>query len=156
MSTADYNQGVRDAQARLAELAPPAGEPTLESLRTIYLGERSVLAQAELRIRDLLKPEATTQTKEGAMRDDMVRYTALESVLSERARQDAKWGEQNNDPFCYITVLVEEVGELAQAALHTRFGGPAAAHLREEAVHTAAVALAIVECLDRGKWRWPE
>lgn len=81
---------------------------------------------------------------------------ALQSVLAERERQDAKWGEQNNDPFTYITVLVEEVGELAQAALHTRFGGPAAAGLRDEAVHTAAVALAIIECLDRGKWRWPE
>ncbi len=81
---------------------------------------------------------------------------ALASVLQERERQDAKWGEQNNDPFTYITVLVEEVGELAQAALHTKFGGPAAAGLRDEAVHTAAVALAIVECLDRGKWRWPE
>jgi hypothetical protein len=76
---------------------------------------------------------------------------ALQSVLTERERQDAKWGEQNNDPFTYITVLIEEIGELAQAALHTRFGG-----LRDEAVHTAAVALAIVECLDRRKWRWPK
>lgn len=81
---------------------------------------------------------------------------ALTSVLQERKRQEAKWGEQNHDPFTYLAVLSEEVGELAQAALHTRFGGPAAAGLRDEAVHTAAVALAIVECLDRGKWRWPE
>jgi len=79
---------------------------------------------------------------------------ALESVLEERKRQDAKWGEQNNDPFCYITVLGEEFGELCQAALHTRFGGPAAEKLREEAIHTAAVALALIECLDRGKWSW--
>lgn len=85
----------------------------------------------------------------------MIATTALESVLAERERQDAKWDEQNNDPFCYITVLGEEFGELCQAALHARFGGPAATKLREEAVHTAAVALAIVECLDRGKWAWP-
>lgn len=81
---------------------------------------------------------------------------ALQSVLTERKRQDAKWGEQNLDPITYLAVLTEEVGELAQAALHTRFGGPAAVGLRDEAVQTAAVALAIVECLDRGKWRWPE
>lgn len=81
---------------------------------------------------------------------------ALASVLAERERQDAKWGEQNLDPFTYLAVLTEEVGELAQAALHTRFGGPAAAGLRDEAVHVAAVALAIVECLDRGTWRWPQ
>jgi hypothetical protein len=80
---------------------------------------------------------------------------ALSSVLRERQRQDSKWGEQNHDPFTYITVLGEGYGELCQAALHCRFGGPAGAELREEAVHTAAVALALVECLDRAKWSWP-
>jgi len=79
---------------------------------------------------------------------------ALEAILAERRRQDEKWGEQNHDPFTYAAVLMEEVGEFAQAALQARFGGPAAERLRDEAVHTAAVALAIVECLDRGKWRW--
>lgn len=79
---------------------------------------------------------------------------ALEDVVAERARQDAKWGEQNHDPFTYLTVLTEEVGELSQAALHARFGGPAADGLRTEAVHVAAVALAIVECVDRGLWQW--
>lgn len=77
-------------------------------------------------------------------------------VLQERGRQDEKWGEQNLDPITYLAVLTEEVGELAQAALHTRFGGHAAAGLRTEAIHVAAVALAIIECLDRGRWRWPE
>jgi NTP pyrophosphatase (non-canonical NTP hydrolase) len=79
---------------------------------------------------------------------------ALEAVMTERSRQDAKWGEQNHDPFTYLTILAEEFGELAQAALHLRFGGRAADGLRMEAVHTAAVALAIIECLDRGAWQW--
>ena len=79
---------------------------------------------------------------------------ALQDVLLERLRQEKKWGEQNHDPFCYLTVLTEEVGEFSQAALQTYFGGPAAKGLREEAVQVAAVALAIVECLDRGKWEW--
>ena len=78
----------------------------------------------------------------------------LQDVLEERYRQDVKWGEQNHDPITYLSILMEEVGELAQAALHARFGGPKAAALREEALHTAAVALAIVECLDRKKWHW--
>lgn len=87
---------------------------------------------------------------------------AMNDVLAERRRQDEKWGEQNHDPFVYLTVLMEEVGELAQAALHLRYpkGGAttsnafyaAQAHLREEAVQTAAVALAMIECLDRGLW----
>ena len=80
---------------------------------------------------------------------------ALVSILEERERQEAKWGEQNHDPFTYLAILTEEVGELAQAALHARFGGPTGEHLRKEAVHTAAVAMAIVECLDRKAWEWP-
>jgi NTP pyrophosphatase (non-canonical NTP hydrolase) len=80
---------------------------------------------------------------------------ALDSVLKERERQEIKWGEQNHDPFTYLTVLMEEVGELAEAALHLRFGGPAASGLRNEAVQVSAVALAIIECLDRAEWKWP-
>lgn len=80
---------------------------------------------------------------------------ALADVLAERKRQDREWGEQNHDPLTYGMILVEEVGEFAQAALHSLFGGHAAIKLREEAIHTAAVALAIVESLDRGKWTWP-
>lgn len=81
--------------------------------------------------------------------------SALADVLTERTRQDARWGEQNHDPFTYLAILIEEVGELAQAALHSRFGGSAATGLRAEAVQAAAVALAIVESLDRGLWTWP-
>lgn len=80
---------------------------------------------------------------------------SLNSVLIERNKQDAKWGEQNHDPFTFLAILTEEVGELAQAALHGRYGGPESNNIREEAVQVAAVALAIVECLDREKWEWP-
>jgi NTP pyrophosphatase (non-canonical NTP hydrolase) len=83
---------------------------------------------------------------------------SLASVLDERERQEQKWGEQNHDPFTYLTILVEEVGEFAQAALHLKYGGRYGElnHLREEAIHMAAVSLAIVECLNRKKWVWPE
>lgn len=84
-----------------------------------------------------------------------IQQQALADIIGERARQDKKWGEQNLDPITYLAVLTEEVGELAEAALHSRFGGVAAWSLRTEAVHTAAVALAIVECIDRGLWQWP-
>jgi NTP pyrophosphatase (non-canonical NTP hydrolase) len=81
---------------------------------------------------------------------------ALHDVLLERERQDRKWGEQNHDPFAYLVILLEELGELGEAALQTRFGGPKGGlkNMRREATHVAAVALAIVECLDRGKWEW--
>jgi hypothetical protein len=86
---------------------------------------------------------------------------ALQAVLDERARQDQRWGVQNHDPFLYLTILGEEYGEMCKAALEARFSKPdknkemLIAHLREEAVQTAAVALAIVECLDRDEWGWP-
>jgi NTP pyrophosphatase (non-canonical NTP hydrolase) len=79
---------------------------------------------------------------------------ALESVLDERKKQDDKWGEQNHNPYIYHAILVEEVGELAQAILQTQFGGKHGgfSNMRKEAIHVAAVALAWVECLDRDKW----
>ena len=80
---------------------------------------------------------------------DVLSYIAIE-----RKRQDAKWGEQNHDPFHYLTVLGEEYGEACQAALHARHGGRHADELRKELVHVAAVAVAMIECLDRGKWEW--
>lgn len=80
----------------------------------------------------------------------------IKEIITERNRQDAKWGEQNNDPFVYLTVLMEEVGEASQAALHDLFGGHARGTLREEMIQVAAVAIAIVECLDRDKWKWGE
>ncbi len=99
--------------------------------------------------------QSRMQLLSAALTGGEVQCKALADVLAERRRQDAKWGEQNLDPITYLAVLTEEVGELSQAALHTRFGGDKAAGLRDEAVHAAAVALAIVECLDRGKWAWP-
>ena len=84
---------------------------------------------------------------------------ALADVLVERMRQDQKWGEQNWDPQTYLSILTEEVGEAAKEANDARWkADPLKTHLdrfRAEMVQVAAVALAMVECLDRGKWQWP-
>ena len=80
---------------------------------------------------------------------------ALLLVIAERIRQDEKWGEQNLDPFTYLTILLEEIGEFAHDALENRFR-PAQqeTEIIEEAVQVAAVAMAIVECILRNKWFW--
>ena len=78
----------------------------------------------------------------------------IERIWEERARQDEKWGEQNHDPFAWMAILMEEVGELSQAVLHARYGGPAAFTVSKEAVQVAAVAVAFLECLERGTWSW--
>lgn len=75
----------------------------------------------------------------------------FEEVRQERLRQDIKWGEQNHDLFVWTAILVEEVGEFAQAVLHYKFGGPKIFKVRTEITHVAAVAIQIIEYLDRKK-----
>ena len=76
----------------------------------------------------------------------------LAHVLLERARQERKWGTQNHQPVWYLAILMEEVGELAQSIIETNFGhgeNQGAEKIYNEATQVAAVALAMVECLDR-------
>ena len=86
-----------------------------------------------------------------------MKYTpqVLVEVMNERKKQDKKWGEQNHDPVTWVAILMEEVGELAQASIETKFIGFGAhggtENIRKETIHVAAVAVAIVECLDRAK-----
>jgi NTP pyrophosphatase (non-canonical NTP hydrolase) len=86
-------------------------------------------------------------------------FSALQALIAERQRQDAKWGEQNHEPQFWMGILMEEVGELAQAVNETVFdngekerakGGYV--NMRAEAVQVAAVAVAFVEMLDRRYW----
>lgn len=78
---------------------------------------------------------------------------SIYSVLSERKRQDSKWGVQHHDPFVWLGILMEEVGEASQEALTQKFGAAGNGHgnLREEVVQIAAVALAWLEDIDRGE-----
>ena len=89
------------------------------------------------------------------LRNGLTRQEA--DVQNERERQDEKWGEQNHDPITWVAILMEEVGELAQTAIETEFAGMGkhggVESIRQEAIHVAAVAIAIIECLDRDKWR---
>ncbi|MNM10450.1 hypothetical protein D3C81_205780 [compost metagenome] len=81
---------------------------------------------------------------------------AIDSVLNERTRQDAKWGEQNHEPMSWMGILGEEFGELCEAVNETHFNnGPEARkkggylNMRAEAVQVAAVAISFIEALDR-------
>ncbi|MDQ0254912.1 NTP pyrophosphatase (non-canonical NTP hydrolase) [Evansella vedderi] len=82
----------------------------------------------------------------------------IQDVLKERERQDRKWGEQNHLPPYWLGIITEEVGELAQAINETYLfnarerekGGYK--NMRTEAIQSAAVLIAFVECLDRN-WK---
>lgn len=118
--------------------------------------------------------------------------SALDAVIAERQRQDAKWGEQNHPMVpettrrhfgwqylaaefleiptadrardacervhrqgegTYTHILVEEVAEFVEACvLH----GEASDEARNEMVQVAAVALAMIECIDRKRAKTSE
>lgn len=79
----------------------------------------------------------------------------LDEIYSERVRQDEKWGQQDHAPAEWLMILGEEVGEVNKAALETFFKYKDAdndySKYREELIQVAAVAVAMIECLDRKK-----
>jgi len=69
-----------------------------------------------------------------------------EAILMERDRQDELWGKQNHSLSEWMVILVEEVGELADAISANIFCTDVSKkNWREEAVQVAAVALAMLE-----------
>ena len=72
---------------------------------------------------------------------------AAEIIAKERERQDGKWGMQRYAYDEWLTILMEEVGEFAQAIQRRKGQGKEtdADNLQEEITHVAAVAKAILE-----------
>jgi hypothetical protein len=130
--------------------------------RAILSFLRPIWAQAEVQIRDLLD---LSNPKTGAAMSTTT-IGVLGEVATERARQDAKWGEQNHrdgtgcqyveraeyerirtnnaaadGTLTWRHILAEEVYEA--------FAEADPARLRAELVQVAAVAIAWAEALDR-------
>ena len=81
-------------------------------------------------------------------------------VFDEIKRQDQKWGLQNHDVHFWNSIITEELGESAEAALDL-WGGPAsignyaaAKHYQEELVHVAACAIQAIVTLRRLHPAW--
>jgi NTP pyrophosphatase (non-canonical NTP hydrolase) len=64
-------------------------------------------------------------------------------IVEERNRQKSLWGRQEHSLPRWLAILMEEVGEAANAALHDEEFGPDPFY--EEIVHVAAVCVAILE-----------
>jgi len=91
----------------------------------------------------------------------------LKEIKAERERQNQKWGEQNHKGIEWIAILSEEVGEASKEILDHHFKNPVkntegksvapavadqALRLscyRKELIQVAAVAVQMIECLDR-------
>lgn len=92
---------------------------------------------------------------------DDYRRDAMRMVNAERDRQDSKWGEQNHVLPLWLGILGEEYGELCQAVNETVFdNGPEERqkggyeNVMTEACQVAAVAVSIMECLERNRDKW--
>ena len=87
----------------------------------------------------------------------MISPLTLTAIEAEGMRQDAKWGEQNHEPEVWLSILTEELGELAQAMLADRFDTGRDEKLHDshhvsmeiEAIQVAAVAAHFIEYLSR-------
>jgi len=100
---------------------------------------------------------------------------ALNLISAERALQDVKWGQQNHNPMLWYAILGEEFGEVGKeicehAAYAARLteqashdpeenrriarairNSPHYPRLRDELVQLAAVAVAMLESLERNQ-----
>ncbi len=78
-------------------------------------------------------------------------------IQAERKRQDEKWVEQNHTPIEWVGILTEEVGEVSKEAVDFHFGNNPyireqnLKNYREELIQVAAVAVQMIECLDRNR-----
>lgn len=96
----------------------------------------------------------------------------LGQIRAERERQNEKWGVQNHKPVEWVTILTEEVGEVAKEACDHHFKNPflniitgevrdieendiiqkiRLKDYRKELIQVAAVAIQAIECLDRNE-----
>lgn len=78
---------------------------------------------------------------------EFLKQAVLSDVYAERYLQDQKWGLQRHAYPFWLTILMEEVGEAAQAIQKDSFAYKAsdANNLYKELVQVAAVAVAIAE-----------
>lgn len=75
--------------------------------------------------------------------------TIFKEIQKERELQDQKWGpRRRHDPFIWLSILGEEVGEANKAWLEAVYGGRNKKDYRDELIQVAAVAVAMIESLD--------
>lgn len=73
----------------------------------------------------------------------------FEDIRNEKKRQDIKWGQQDHNPFVWLAILGEEVGEVNKAALENFWDDEDMEDYRKELVQVATVAIAAIESYDR-------
>lgn len=84
-----------------------------------------------------------------------IQRDVLADISDERERQDALFGQQNHHPAYWLALIGKQTGQLGQAVVNREWASlenrdRMTAKVREEAVQVAAVAVAMIEAIDRG------
>ncbi|MFA7209642.1 MAG: hypothetical protein WC120_05210 [Parcubacteria group bacterium] len=119
-----------------------------------YVGVQKPLQKTAAALRELLERREAEAGGVEVRRYELIpnfRRGILNEVSKERDRQDAKHGSFNitNTPNDWASILAEEVGELARECHKCHWHGARWLEMRDEAIHVAAVAVAIVEAIRR-------
>lgn len=93
----------------------------------------------------------------------------ITQIQAEITKQNQKFGIQNHSPIEWMAILMEEVGEASQAAVDWHFKYPNKVkdeavefselqnqrlqNYKSELVQVAAIAIQMVECLERNELR---
>lgn len=75
----------------------------------------------------------------------------VDDMISERSRQDEKFGEQNHDYSVWSTIIGEEYGEMCQAINDFRLNPTpdTEQNIYTESIQTMATCMAMLECMER-------
>lgn len=78
---------------------------------------------------------------------------AYKPALNEQGKQIREWGIQNHHPHKYLTILIEEIGEVGKAILKTEAEGKTKTwyNVIEELVQVEAVAQSMIESIKRNQ-----
>ena len=76
----------------------------------------------------------------------MTKKEIIDLIMSERDRQDVKWGEQNHNIYKWLAILGEEVGEVNKAVLENKYD-----EVIDELIQIGAVTVAMIESLERNR-----
>lgn len=80
-----------------------------------------------------------------------IEIVIYDDIKTERERQVQLWGEQSETPWGWLSILVEEVGEVAKEVNeHDYLEGPSK-NMEDELIQVAAVAIAWLGDIRRSK-----
>ena len=139
---------------------------TLQSVKLSLMAHPDYALHTEGEFHDQV---SALESLEGFIKGSESMDVILLQIKRERERQNEQWGEQNHKQIEFMAILMEEVGEASKEIVDFHFKNPYKNALgtplvpdqgiqqarlwryRQELVQVAAVAVQMIEALDRNK-----